>query len=127
PGFEEMLVQDGLHLTKIWLTVGRAEQLRRFLARETNPLKQWKLSPIDIEGLDRWDAYSEAIQEIFDRTHRSAAPWTVIRADDKRRARLAVMQTVLAGLDYDGKDHEALGAPDPSICGDPLTMPLPKG
>ncbi|MEM1315346.1 MAG: polyphosphate kinase 2 [Pseudomonadota bacterium] len=127
PEFEEMLVQDGLHLVKIWLTVGRAEQLRRFLARARDPLKYWKLSPIDVDGLAKFDAYSEAIAEIFERTHRSAAPWTVIRADDKRRARIAVMRKVLEGLDYDLRDAEAVGAPDPAICGDPIAMPLPRG
>ena len=121
-----MLVQDGIHLVKIWLTVGRAEQLRRFLARADDPLKYWKLSSIDVDGLSRFDAYSEAIQEIFDRTHRSSAPWTVVRADDKRRARLAVIRRVLQGLDYDLRDDDAVGAPDPGICGDPVAIPLPR-
>ncbi|MEM9047418.1 MAG: polyphosphate kinase 2 [Pseudomonadota bacterium] len=123
PQFEQMLASDGIHLLKIWLTVGRAEQLRRFLAREADPLKQWKLSRIDIDGLSRWDDYSAAIGEMFDRTHMPIAPWTVIRSDDKRRARLAAIQTVLQALPYPDKDREALGEIDPKICGGPEMMP----
>ncbi len=119
PDFEKMLVEDGIHLFKLWLNVGRAEQLRRFLAREADPLKQWKLSWIDVEGLKRWDAYSQAIPETLTLTHTQAAPWTVIRSDDKRRARLAAIRTVLSGLDYDGKDAKALGQVDGKICGGP--------
>jgi polyphosphate kinase 2 len=119
PGFERTITNDGIHLTKIWLNVGRAEQLRRFLAREQDPLKQWKLSWIDVEGLKRWDAYSAAIAETLERSHTAAAPWTVIRADDKRRARLAVIRAVLQGLDYHGKDAARVGAPDPKITGGP--------
>lgn len=119
PGFESTLVQDGIHLTKIWLNVGRAEQLRRFLDREDDPLKQWKLSWIDVEGLKKWEAYSAAIAETLERSHTVAAPWTVIRSDDKRRARLAVIRAMLSGLDYDGKDHGIVGRPDPAICGGP--------
>jgi len=89
PQFEQMLVEDDIHLIKIWLNVGRAEQLRRFLAREADPLKGWKLSSIDVDGLGKWDAYSNAIKEMFEHTHNETAPWTVIRSDDKRRARLA--------------------------------------
>jgi polyphosphate kinase 2 len=117
--FEQALVEDGLHLFKIWLNVGRAEQLRRFLARESDPLKQWKLSPIDVAGLDKWDAYTEAIAETLTRSHSAVAPWVVIRADDKRRARLAAMQSVLSALEYGDKDHDALGEIDAAICGGP--------
>ncbi len=119
PGFEQMLVDDGIHLTKIWLNVGRAEQLRRFLDREGDPLKQWKLSWIDVEGLKRWDAYSNSIAETLALGHSAHAPWTVIRSDDKRRARLAVIRTILTGLDYAGKDKALIDRPDPSICGGP--------
>jgi len=118
-GFEAMLVEEGIHLRKVWLNIGRAEQLRRFLARESDPLKQWKLSRIDVEGLGKWDAYTDAIAETFRRTHSAVAPWTVIRAEDKRRARLAAMQIVLGMLDY---THRDAGAPldlDPSIAGGP--------
>jgi len=113
PGFEATLVDEGIVLVKLWLNVGRAEQLRRLLAREGDPLKQWKLSWIDVEGLNRWDAYTDAIRETLDRSHTEAAPWTVIRADDKFRARLAVIQAVLRAAGAE------VPAPDPSICGGP--------
>ncbi len=119
PEFEQMMVDDGIKLTKIWLNIGRAEQLRRFLDREKDPLKQWKLSRIDVEGLARWDAYSDAIGETLAIGHTVHAPWTVIRSDDKRRARLAVIRAILAPIDYDGKDEKVVGRPDPRICGGP--------
>ncbi|MEL6449706.1 MAG: polyphosphate kinase 2 [Pseudomonadota bacterium] len=117
--FEEMLVDDGIHLFKFWLNVGRAEQLRRIMAREQDPLKQWKLSWIDVEGLQRWDAYSAAIRETLDRTHSAPAPWTIVRSDDKKRARLAAIRTVLHGLDYTNKDSQAIGEIDKGVCGGP--------
>ncbi len=117
--FEQTLVEDGIHLFKFWLNVGRAEQLRRFLSRESDPLKQWKLSWIDVEGLKRWDAYSDAIRETLTRTHNDIAPWTIVRSDDKRRARLNAIRTVLHGLDYDRKDIDAIGKIDTEICGGP--------
>ena len=119
PDFERMLVDDGIHLVKIWLNVGRAEQLRRFLDREGDPLKQWKLSWIDVEGLKRWDAYSDAIAQTLALGHSAHAPWTVIRSDDKRRARLAVIRAILCDIAYDGKDETVVGRPDPMICGGP--------
>ncbi|WP_298906293.1 polyphosphate kinase 2 [uncultured Aliiroseovarius sp.] len=119
PEFEDMLVDEGIHFVKIWLNVGRAEQLRRFLSREKDPLKQWKLSWIDVEGLNRWDAYSSAIKETFDRSHRAKTPWTVIRSDDKKRARLSALKAVLQGIDYAGKDSNVASAPDDQICGGP--------
>ena len=119
PEFERMLVEDGIYLRKIWLNVGRAEQLRRFLARETDPLKQWKLSPIDVKGLSRWDEYTAAIKENFERTHTDHAPWWVIRSDDKKRARLAAMRAVLGSIPYDGRDDEVVCPPDPKIAGGP--------
>ena len=119
PDFERMVVGDGIRLTKIWLNVGRAEQLRRFLDREADPLKQWKLSAIDVEGLKKWHAYSEAIAETLALGHSAHAPWTVIRSDDKRRARLAVIRAILADVAYDGKDAGLVGRPDPAICGGP--------
>jgi polyphosphate kinase len=117
PEFEEMLVSEGITFVKLWLNVGRAEQLRRFLAREKDPLKQWKLSWIDVEGLKKWDDYSAAIRETLDRSHTPHAPWTVVRSDDKYRARLAAIRAVLARVDYAGKGEVAL--PDPAICGGP--------
>ncbi|MEZ5715141.1 MAG: polyphosphate kinase 2 [Paracoccaceae bacterium] len=119
PEFEKMLVDEGIHLVKLWLNVGRAEQLKRFLERESDPLKQWKLSWIDVEGLKKWDAYTAAISETFDRTHTPHAPWTVIRSDDKRRARLNAIRAVLSGLDYARRDDKGLGQIDPSVCGGP--------
>lgn len=128
PSFEQMLVEEGIVLVKLWLNVGQAEQLRRFLARESDPLKQWKLSWIDVEGLKKWDDYSAAIGETLTRTHTSAAPWTVIRADDKKRARIAAIQTILQAVDYVGKDIAKIGLPDPAICGAPDIWPeiIPK-
>ena len=119
PGFENTLVDEGITLVKIWLNVGRAEQLRRFLRREKDPLKQWKLSWIDVEGLQKWDEYSAAIEETFEKSHCERATWTVVRADDKKRARLAVIRTVLSAVDYDGKDEAIVANPDPLICGGP--------
>lgn len=117
PEFEDMLVDEGIILRKVWLNVGRAEQLRRFLKREKDPLKQWKLSWIDVEGLKKWDAYTDAIAETFERTHTAHAPWTVVRSDDKKRARLATIRAVLHKLDYSGKGQ--VQAPDTKICGGP--------
>lgn len=117
--FEAMLVEDGIHLFKFWLNVGRAEQLRRMLARESDPLKQWKLSMIDVKGLGKWDAYSAAIRDTLTRSHTDAAPWTVIRSDDKRRARLNAIRVVLSAFDYPQKDRKAIGTIDPEIVGTP--------
>lgn len=117
--FEAMLAEEGIHIFKFWLNVGRAEQLRRFLDREKDPLKQWKLSDIDVKGLARWDAYSEAIVETLGRSHSHAAPWTVVRSDDKRRARLAAIRQVLLHLPYTNKDTKAIGLPDDKIVGGP--------
>jgi polyphosphate kinase 2 len=119
PDFEKMLVDDGIKLFKIWLNVGRGEQLRRFLDRESDPLKQWKLSWIDVEGLKKWDAYSDAIKETFAKTHSDQAPWTIVRSDDKRRARINAIRSVLTQLDYSQKDLKALGQVDPKVCGGP--------
>jgi polyphosphate kinase len=117
--FEEMLVDEGIRLFKIWLNVGRTEQLRRFLKRESDPLKQWKLSGIDVKGLSKWDNYSAAIEETFQRSHTETAPWTIVRSDDKRRARVAAIQAVLSQIDYDNKDADIARAPDAKICGGP--------
>ena len=119
PGFERMLVHEGIHLVKFWLTVSRAEQLRRLLRREEDPLRQWKISRIDVDGLALWGAYSAAIDETLEASHSPDAPWTVVRADDKYRARLGMIRHLLAGLPYTGKDPDALGAADPGIVGGP--------
>lgn len=117
--FEKMLVEEGILLFKFWLNVGRAEQLKRFLARENDPLKQWKLSWIDVEGLKKWDAYSDAIRETLERSHSDQAPWMIIRSDDKKRARMAAIRHVLHAIDYDRKNSKAIGQADNSICAGP--------
>ncbi len=119
PSFENMIVDEGITLIKLWLDVGRAEQLKRFLDREQDPLKQWKLSQIDIDGLAKWDEYSAAIKETLKRSDTKTAPWTVILADDKRRARITAIQTLLGAVDYAGKDKEVIGKRDDKICGGP--------
>ncbi len=119
PGFEQTLVDDGIILVKLWLNVGRAEQMRRFLDREADPLKQWKLSRIDVDGLAKWDDYTMAIRDTLNLSHSPIAPWTVIRSDDKRRARLAAIQTILNAVDFAGRDPEQIGVPDPAITGGP--------
>ncbi len=119
PDFEKALAEDGIHLFKFWLNVGRAEQLQRFLSRESDPLKQWKLSSIDVKGLEKWEDYSAAISETFARSHSPEAPWTIIRSDDKRRARLAAMRSVLHAIDYTSKDAKAIGSLDTEISGGP--------
>lgn len=119
PDFERMLVDEGITLVKFWLDVGRAEQLRRFLDREQDPLKQWKLSSIDIDGLAKWDDYTLAIAETLKVSHSKHAPWTVVKADDKKRARLAVIQAVLSAVDFKGRDMGLIGKLDGKIVGGP--------
>ncbi len=114
PKFEQMLVDDDVIYIKIWLTVSRGEQLRRFLARENDPLKQWKLSPIDIKGLTKWDAYTDAINLMLKRTHTNHSPWNVLRSDDKKRVRLEVVKHVLNQIDFEGRDVSLL-KPDEKI------------
>ncbi|MDC0737219.1 polyphosphate kinase 2 [Cognatishimia sp. SS12] len=115
PEFERMLTRSGIRLFKYWFSVTQEEQRRRFAARETDPLKQWKLSPIDRASLDKWDDYTEAKEAMFFYTDTADAPWTVIRSNDKKRARLNCMRHFLARLDYPGKDHALVAAPDPKI------------
>jgi polyphosphate kinase 2 len=119
PEYERMITDEGIILVKLWLEVDRAEQLKRFLDREGDPMKQWKLSQIDIDGLAKWREYSAAIGETMQRSHFSYAPWTVILSDDKLRARIAAIQTVLNAMDYAGKDTGLIGAVDAKICGGP--------
>ncbi|MBA3912209.1 MAG: polyphosphate kinase 2 [Rhodobacter sp.] len=119
PEFEQMILEEGIVFLKIWLEVGRAEQLKRFLDREKDLLKQWKLSQIDVDGLAKWDDYCAAIDETMERTHFRHAPWTVILSDDKKRARLAAIQTILSAADYAGKDAKAIGKIDHKIFGGP--------
>ncbi len=117
--FEKLLVDDGIKLFKIWLNVGQATQLKRFLDRESDPLKQWKLSWIDVEGLSKWDAYTDAIGETLARSHSDVAPWTIVKSDDKRLARLNAVRSVLTQIDYAGRSKNGLGAVDPMVAGGP--------
>jgi polyphosphate kinase 2 len=117
PLFEQMLTRSGTHLFKYWFSVSREEQMRRFKARETDPLKQWKLSPIDRASLDKWDDYTEAKEAMFFYTDTADAPWTIVKSDDKKRARLNCMQHFLSSLPYPNKDHTIVTGPDPLIVG----------
>jgi polyphosphate kinase 2 len=123
PEFERQLVRSGVHLFKFWFSVSRAEQRRRFKEREAHPLKQWKLSPIDKASLDKWDDYTRAKEAMFVATDTSDAPWTVIKSDCKKRARLNAMRYVLHRLDYTRKDLTTIGAVDPLIVGRPSLVP----
>jgi polyphosphate kinase len=123
PEFEQMIVDEGIIFLKIWLEVGRAEQLKRFLDREGDLLKQWKLSQIDVDGLAKWDDYCTAIDETMAMTNFKRSPWTVILSDDKKRARIAAIQTILGAVDYVGKDLKAIGTIDGMICGGPKLRP----
>jgi polyphosphate kinase len=115
PGFEQMLVRDGIVLIKFFLVIGREMQAKRFHDRRHDPLKRWKLSPIDLEALARFDDYTAARDEMFAATHTEWAPWTVILSNDKKRARLGVIRSVLHRLDYEGKDPAQIGEIDRSI------------
>ena len=119
PRFEKMIVREGIHFFKIWLNIGQQMQLKRFHDRRHDPLKVWKLSPVDIRALGKWREYTEARDLMFARTHLQQTPWTVIRANDKRRARLAAIRTVLAGIDYAGKDASLVEDIDDNIVRDP--------
>jgi len=115
-------VDDGILLTKFWFSVTPGEQHTRFAIRQIDPVRQWKLSPTDIALLDKWEAYTAAKVTMFHRTDTPEAPWTVVRSNDKKRARIEAMRSVLHGIEYDRKDHEAVGRPDPLIIGAPADM-----
>jgi len=115
PRFEKMIASEGIHLFKFWLDIGREMQLKRFHDRRHDPLKTWKLSPVDLEALGKWDAYSAARDRMLERTDSRHAPWTVIRANDKNRLRLNAIRVVLRGLDYEGKDEAEIGRIDSKI------------
>jgi polyphosphate kinase len=117
PEFERMLARDGITLIKFWFSVSRAEQLRRFAKRQFDPVKQWKLSSVDVASLGKWDDYTAAKESMFFFTDLPDAPWTVVRSNDKRRARLEAMRYVLSAFQYHGKDAELVGKPDPLIVG----------
>jgi polyphosphate kinase len=117
PELERMLVRSGIHLSKYWFSVTQDEQRRRFVARETDPLKRWKLSPIDKASLDKWDDYTEAKEAMFFYTDTADAPWVVVKSDDKKRARIEVMRHFLSRIDYPEKDMDVCIPPDPRIVG----------
>jgi polyphosphate kinase len=117
PSLERMLVNSGITMFKYWFSVSRCEQLRRFHSRKLDPLKQWKLSPVDLESLQRWEEYTKAKEAVFFYTDTADAPWTVIKSDDKKRARINCMRHFLHHMDYPDKDPEVLGDPDPQIVG----------
>jgi len=115
PQFESMLVRDDIYFFKFFLSIGRETQLKRFHDRRHSPLKNWKISPIDIAALDKWDDYTTARDEMLRFTHTPTCPWTVVLANDKRRARLNTIRAVLNKIDYEGKDADIVGEPDPTI------------
>ena len=117
PELERMLVRSGIRLTKLWFSVSRAEQRTRFLIRQIDPVRHWKLSPTDLASLDKWDDYTEAKEAMFFYTDTADAPWTVVKSNDKKRARLEAMRYVLSRFDYAGKDPDVVGTPDRSIVG----------
>ena len=117
PEFERMLAHSGVTLIKYWFSVSRQEQLRRFISRRDDPLKHWKLSALDIQSLDRWDEYTEAKKTMFFHTDTADSPWTVIKSDCKKRARLNAMRYVLHALPYKGKDVERIGRVDDLLVG----------
>ncbi len=119
PDLEKMLVEDGVVLFKFYLDIGREMQLKRFHERRHDPLKIWKLSPIDYAALSKWDEYSEARDAMLKATHTKETPWTVVRANDKKRAHLAVIRHILASVDYRGRDKHIVGKPDRRILGGP--------
>ncbi|MFF9060997.1 polyphosphate kinase 2 [Streptomyces sp. NPDC014882] len=122
PPFEKMLVDDGIILVKFWFSVSQAEQRTRFAIRQVDPVRQWKLSPTDVKSLDLWDDYTTAKVEMFRATDTEHAPWTVVKSNDKRRARLEAMRSLLHRIDYAAKDPEAVGKPDPFVVGAAATL-----
>ena len=122
PELERMLVRSGITLFKLWFSVSRNEQFRRFRSRREDPLKQWKLSPIDLASLDKWEEYTEAKEAMFFYTDTADAPWTVIKSDCKKRARINAMRFVLNSLDYHNKNPKVACPPDPLIVGSAKTI-----
>ena len=115
PELERMLVNSGIHLFKFWFSVSRQEQLRRFNSRKGDPLKHWKLSPIDLQSLDKWEDYTAAKEAMFFYMDTADAPWTVVKSDDKKRARIHCMRHLLHAMPYPNKDEQIACAPDPLI------------
>jgi polyphosphate kinase len=127
PGFERSLVNSGIHLFKLWFTVSEDEQQRRFEARRSDPLRRWKLSPIDEASLGKFAAYTEARNAMFFYTDTAEAPWTVINSNEKRRARVESIRTVLHTLAYDHKDESVAHEPDPLVVRPASALELPAG
>ena len=117
PELERMLVRSGVHMFKFWFSVSREEQLRRFRSRAQDPLKQWKLSPMDVDSLGRWEDYTKAKESMLFYTDTADAPWTIVRSDDKKRARLNAIKYLLNNIPYEGKDKALLKSMDPLIVG----------
>ncbi|WP_157017724.1 polyphosphate kinase 2 [Mesorhizobium xinjiangense] len=115
PAFEKMIVDEGIHFYKFWLNIGQEMQLKRFHDRRHEPLKIWKFSPIDIDGMAKWDDYTRMRDTMLKRTHTEHAPWIVLKSNDKRRARLEAIRQILLPLPYDGRDDDVIGKPDPQI------------
>ncbi|WP_282005309.1 polyphosphate kinase 2 [Propioniciclava sinopodophylli] len=115
PEFERMIIDAGIHLTKFWFSVTQREQRTRFAIRQIDPVRRWKLSPMDLESLDRWEDYTAAKEAMFERTDTDWAPWLTIRSNDKKRARLNAMRAFLAQFDYEGRDDSVVKEPDPLI------------
>lgn len=122
PDLERMLVRSGIKLFKLWFSVSRNEQFRRFQGRRLDPLKQWKLSPIDLSSLDKWEDYTEAKEAMFFYTDTADAPWTVVKSDCKKRARINAMRFLLNSLDYPNKNQDIVSSPDPLIVGSAETI-----
>ncbi len=122
PDFERILVDDGIFLIKFWFSVSQAEQRTRFLIRQIDPVRQWKLSPTDLASLNRWDDYTAAKEEMFARTDTAVAPWTVVKSNDKKRARLNAMRYVLSRFDYPNREESVVGDVDPLIVGPPSSV-----
>ena len=119
PRFESMITRDGIHLFKFWLSIGRETQLKRFHSRRHDPLKQWKISDIDIAAIGKWDSYTAAAKRMLTETHKPQTPWRVVLANDKLRARLEIIRSVLEAIDYEGRDEPALGEVDEKIVLEP--------
>ena len=113
--FEKMLTDSGISVTKFWFSVTQSEQRTRFIIRQVDPVRQWKLSPMDLESLDKWDAYTEAKEQMLLRTDTEHAPWMTIKSNDKKRARLESMRYFLSRFEYPGKDASVVGVPDPLL------------
>lgn len=116
PEFEHMLYEDGVVIIKFWLSITKEEQLKRFNAREDNPLKRWKFSPVDKKGQEYWDDYTKYKEQMFSKTHTSFSPWIIVKTNDKETARIECMRYVLSQFDYDNKDEAAVSLlPDPNV------------